>query len=63
MTFSAPMTLEVDFNDPQIAWSAGWMPQVQYDGRYTVSYTADDFLSIYKALLAMFWIAKSEMNP
>ena len=58
-----PITLEVDFEDRQVAWYASWMPQIRYDGDCTVSYTDDDFLSVYKSLLAMFWIATSKLNP
>jgi len=61
--YEPPITLEVDFNDRQVARYASWMPEVQYDGDSTVSYTSDDFLSVYKALLAMLWIATSGSNP
>jgi D-amino peptidase len=61
--YEPPITLEVDLDDRQIARYVSWMPQVGYDGDCTVSYTGGDFLSIYKALLAMFWIATSGLNP
>jgi len=61
--FDQPIKLEVDFNDRQIAWYASWMPEVQYDGDRTVSYSNDDFLRVYKALLAMLWIGESRLNP
>lgn len=61
--YEPPITLEVDFEDRQVAWYASWMPQVRYEGDRTVSYTDDDFLSVYKSLLAMFWIATSRLNP
>ena len=61
--YEPPITLEVDFNDRQVAWYVSWMPEVDYDGDSTVSYTNDDFLSVYKALLAMFWMAESDLNP
>jgi D-amino peptidase len=61
--FEPPITLELDLSNRQIAWYISWMPQVKYDGDCTVSYTGDDFLSVYTALLAMFWVATSELNP
>jgi len=61
--YEPPITLEVDSNDREIASYVSWMPQVQYNGDCTVSYTDDDFLNVYKALLAMFWIATSSLNP
>lgn len=61
--YKPPITLEVDLNDRQVAWYISWMPQVGYDGDSTVSYTGGDFLSVYKALMAMFWIASSRLNP
>ena len=39
------------------------LSQIEYDGDCTVSYTGGDFLSVYRALLAMFWIATSSLNP
>jgi D-amino peptidase len=63
LRFPPPITLEVDFSDRQIARYVSWMPQTRYDGDSTISYTAGGFLSIYKALLAMFWIATSQLNP
>jgi D-amino peptidase len=61
--YEPPITLEVDLSDRQIAWYTSWMPDVERRGPTTVSFTADDFLSVYKALLAMFWIATSTLNP
>ena len=61
--FEPPITLELDLSNRQIAWYISWMPQVEYDGDCTVSYTDDDFMNVYKALLAMFWIATSKLNP
>ena len=61
--FKSPYTLEVDFIDRQIASYVAWMPEIQYDGNCTVSYSSSDFLQIYKALLAIFCIATSTMNP
>jgi D-amino peptidase len=61
--FEAPIKLEVDINDRQIAGYVAWMPGIQYDGNSTVSYTGENFLEVYKALLAMFWIAESKLNP
>jgi len=61
--YTPPITLEVDLNDRQVAWYISWMPEVQYNGDRTVSYTGDDFLSVYQALMAMFWIATSQLNP
>jgi D-amino peptidase len=60
--FEAPITLEVDFNDRQVAWYASWMPETKCNGDCTVSFTGDDFLSVFKALLAMFWLASSRMS-
>ena len=34
-----PITLEVDFNDRQVAWYVSWMPAIAYDGDRTVSVT------------------------
>jgi D-amino peptidase len=59
----APYTLQVSLLDRQIAGYVSWMPEVEYDGDRTVVYRNDDFLSVYKALLAMFWIATSSLNP
>jgi D-amino peptidase len=61
--FAPPITLEVDFNDRQVALYVSWMPEVKYDGDRTISYSNGDFLRVYKALLAMFWIATSGLNP
>ena len=61
--FKSPYTLEVDFIDRQIASYVAWMPEIQYDGNCTVSYSSRDFLQIYKTLLAIFCIATSTMNP
>jgi D-amino peptidase len=61
--FEPPIKLELDLNDRQIAWYISWMPGIEYDGNSTVAYTGGDFLSVYKALLAMFWIAEAKLNP
>ena len=61
--FEPPITLELDLNDRQIAWYISWMPEVEYDGDSTVSYTGGDFMRVYKTLLAMFWMAESKLNP
>jgi D-amino peptidase len=61
--FEPPIALEVDFNDRQIAGYVSWMPEVVSNGDCTVSFTSDDFLSAFKALLAMFWIATSRLSP
>ena len=60
--FESPTTLEITLVDRQIAWYASWMPQVEYDGAYTVRYTDKDFLNVYKVMMAIFWIAESKMN-
>jgi D-amino peptidase len=60
--FESPTTLEVTLHERQMAFYASWIPQVKYDGAYTVSYTDTDFLNVYKALLAIFWVAESKMN-
>jgi D-amino peptidase len=59
----SPITLEVDFEDRQIAWFVSWMPEVMYNGDRTVTYTSEKFLDVYKSLMAMFWIATSSLNP
>ncbi len=61
--FASPYTLEVDFVDRQIASYVACMPEIQHDGNCTVSYSNSDFLQIYRALLAIFWIATSTLNP
>jgi D-amino peptidase len=58
-----PITLGVDFSDRQVAWYVSWMPAVEYDGDSSVSYVGGDFLAVYKALLAMLWIAESNLSP
>ena len=58
-----PYILEVELLDKQVAGYIAWMPEVEYDGRNRVAFRSDDFLSVYKALLAMFWIACSSLNP
>ncbi len=63
LRYDPPITLEVDLNNRQVAWYISWMPQVQYDGDRTVSYVGEDFLSVYRTLLAMFWVATSQLNP
>lgn len=60
--FETPITLEVDLIDRQVAWYASWMPQIKYDGGYTVSYTDKDFMHIYNALNAILWIVNSKLN-
>ena len=63
-TFASPITLEVDFSEPQIARYMAWMPGgVTYNGRYTASFTGDDFLKVYQVLLAMLHIASSRLCP
>jgi D-amino peptidase len=61
--FEPPIALEVEFNDRQIAWYVSWIPETKYDGDRTVSYTHENYLSVYKCLLAMFWIANSKLSP
>lgn len=61
--YSAPIELEVDLNDREIARYISWMPLVEYDGNNTVMYTGDDFLNVYKVLCAMLWIASSRLSP
>jgi D-amino peptidase len=63
MRYQPPITLEVELADREVAWYISWMPGVGHDGDRTVSFTGDDFLTVYKALLAMFWIATSALNP
>ena len=62
-TLTGPVTLEVAFNDREVARCVAWMPKVGYDGERTVRFVGDDFLRAYRALLAMFWIATSRLNP
>jgi len=61
--FEPPITLELELNARQVAQYIAWMPGIKYDGDRCVSYTDNDFFTIYKALLAMFWIAASKLNP
>ena len=61
--FEVPTQLEVELTDREIARTISWMPQVEYDGNCTVGYSDTDFLKVYKALCAMFWIATSAINP
>jgi len=63
MRFEPPITLEVELADREVAWYVSWMPGIGHDGDRTVSFTGGDFLEVYKALLAMFWIATSALNP
>jgi D-amino peptidase len=51
--FDKPLSLEADFTDRQVARYVSWMPQLKYDGDRTVSYEAEDFLSLHKTLFAM----------
>ena len=61
--FEPPITLGIEFNDRQVAWYVSWIPGVEYDGDRRVSFTDNDFLTIYKTLLAMLWVAESKLNP
>lgn len=61
--YEPPITFEVDVTDREIARYISWMPGVEYDNDCTVSYTNNDFLAAYKAFLAMFWIAASQLSP
>jgi len=63
LTLPAPITLEVEFADRELARCAAWMPAVECDGDRTVRFTDDDFRRVYRALLAIFWIATSRLNP
>jgi D-amino peptidase len=58
-----PVSLEVAFASQEIAWYVSWMPAVEYDGARTVCFRGDDMLSVYKALLAMYWIGSNGVNP
>jgi D-amino peptidase len=60
--FEAPITLEVDLTDRQVAKYCSWMPTIRYDNAYTIAYTDDDFLRVFKALLAILLITESKMN-
>jgi D-amino peptidase len=61
--YEPPIRLEIDFADRQVARYASWMPEITYNGDSTVAYASNDFLSVYKALLALFWLATSKLNP
>ena len=61
--YTLPIRLEVDLNDREIARYISWMPEIEYDGESTVSYTGNDFLKVYQVLCAMLWIATSRLNP
>ena len=52
-----------EFLDREVAYTCSWMPDVQYDGNRTVSYTEDSFLALHEFLLAAFWIGASKLNP
>ena len=56
--YDSPVTLEVVFEDRLNAWYASLMPTVSYDGNCTVSYSSDDFLSVYKVMVAMYRVAR-----
>lgn len=59
----SPITLEVELGDREVARAIAWMPQVTCDGDRTVRFQSDDFRQVYRALLAMFWMATSRLNP
>jgi D-amino peptidase len=61
--YSVPIRLEVDLNDREIARYISWMPEIEYDGESTVTYTGHDFLKVYQVLCAMLWIASSRLSP
>ncbi len=58
-----PGTLQVGFEERDTARRVAWMPQVSYDGEFTVRYQAGDYRELYRALLAMLAIATSPLNP
>lgn len=59
----APITLEVEFGDREVARCVAWMPQVGYDGDRTIRYVDGDMRRVYRALLAIFWLGTSRLNP
>ncbi len=61
--YEPPISIAVDWRERQVASYVSWIPQVTYDGVCTTTFTAVDFLSVYKALLAMFWVAGSGSTP
>ncbi len=62
-TLPAPINLEVAWHERELARHVAWMPQAAYDGDRTVRYSDSDFRRVYRALLAMYWIATSRLNP
>lgn len=58
-----PLTLELEFENREIAQAVSWMPGIGYNGRRTVSYVDGDFRQVYRVLLAALWIATSRLNP
>ena len=59
----APIELEVEWGEREVARYVGWLPQVSYDGERTVRYSDSDYRRVYRALLAMFWVATSRLTP
>ncbi len=62
-TYDPPIRLEVDWDTHQTASYVAMMPQVKHEGLMRTSYTTDNFPAIYRTLLAMFFIATSELTP
>lgn len=57
---TSPYVLEVDLIDREAARYASWMPGVEYDGNRTITYRHADFLHVYHALVATFWISLAQ---
>ncbi len=62
LALAGSISLEVEFCERDLARRVAWMPQVSYDGERTVRYADADFRRVYRALLAMFWMAASPLN-
>jgi D-amino peptidase len=60
---TAPVAIEVEFDERDTARRVAWMPQVGYDGERTVRYSGRDLRQVYRALLAMLAIASSPLGP
>lgn len=59
---ATPTSLEVEFQEREVARRVAWMPQLGYDGDRTVRYTSSDYRQVHRALLAMLAIATSRLG-
>jgi D-amino peptidase len=63
VTFAAPAELMVTFKETQMADMCLRLPGVTRDNNLTVSFQHEDYLTVYRALLAMLSIAESSKIP